>query len=578
MQYQGQRQFQSGFDKKDPGMAPAAMHTSRIWGSLDPFFEGEPVMGRKVANAGFLEALLAADPFDAYHFFLSSARDRDAHRALLEERYPALAGRDKFKFLTRLDLPRCLSDTEYAVFHLSDCIVSQANLAAARNALSPTIFPITAPIHSLSYANFAREFLQHLWPGTTPRDAIVATSSAGLAVVEGFFEGLRRGYGLSPEGFAAPTLARIPLGVDPAGYGPLVGPARLEARARLGLPAEAVVLLVLGRISFFSKMDLLPLLRALQRLMAAGADPESLCLAVAGWTDDDPGPLPRTLTNLAANIGLPFRLIPRPSEADKRTLFGVADVFVSLVDNPQETFGLTLLEAMASGLPVVASDFDGYRDLVEHGRTGYLISTLGLADTDPWDVLAPLCYDNQTHLLLSQGLAVDTAETAEALRRLLVDTGLRRDMGLAGRARVMAGFTWDLVVTRHLALWDELARRPIPDRATLGRLRHPAAMAYGSLFAGYPSGRLDDTVRLTWSKTGQAVYHGRDFPVFYAGLEGAIRVPALRTLLFLARTPCPGATLAARLAAAVPELDVFAARFHVVFALKHDLLEKAGAV
>lgn len=558
-------------------MAPAAMHSPRLFGTLDPFYEGGHVMGRTVANGAFLDALLTADPFDGYHFFLPSALDRDAQRELLAKRHPGLAARDKLKFLTRLDLPRCLSDADYAVFHLSDCIVNQSSLAAARNALSRTIFPITAPIHSLSYANFTREFLRHLWPGTTARDAIVCTSRGGQAVVEGFFASLRRGYGLAPEDFPAPSLARIPLGVDTAGYGPLAGEARLAARARLGLPAEAVVLLVLGRISFFSKMDLLPLLRAMQRLIGAGVDPAGLCLAVAGWTDDEPGPLPGTLTDLAANLGLPFRLIPRPDEAAKRALFGASDVFVSLVDNPQETFGLSLLEAMAASLPVVASDFDGYRDIVDHGRTGLLVSTLGVPDTDPWDVLAPLCFDNQTHLLLSQGLAVDVAETAEALRGLIVDPGLRRAMGRAGRDRVEAAFTWASVVTRHLALWEDLAGRPVPDREALARWRHPAAMAYGEHFAGYPTARLDDTVRLTWSRTGQAVYHGRDFPVYYAGLGEMIRDRALRTLLFLSRTPCPAATLAARLAAAVPGLDPFAARFHVVFALKHDLLEKAGA-
>ena len=45
-----------------------------------------------------------------------------------------------------------------------------------------------------------------------------------------------------------------------------------------------------------------------------------------------------------------------------------ADVFVSPSDNIQETFGLAVVEAMASGLPVVASDWDGYRDLVDDGR------------------------------------------------------------------------------------------------------------------------------------------------------------------------------------------------------------------
>ena len=46
---------------------------------------------------------------------------------------------------------------------------------------------------------------------------------------------------------------------------------------------------------------------------------------------------------------------------DVGELWAAADVFLSLVDNIQETFGITPLEAMAAGLPVVASDWDGYR-------------------------------------------------------------------------------------------------------------------------------------------------------------------------------------------------------------------------
>ena len=46
---------------------------------------------------------------------------------------------------------------------------------------------------------------------------------------------------------------------------------------------------------------------------------------------------------------------------------------MSLVDNTQETFGLAVAEAMAAGLPVVASNWNGYRDLVRHGVDGYLV-------------------------------------------------------------------------------------------------------------------------------------------------------------------------------------------------------------
>lgn len=169
---------------------------------------------------------------------------------------------------------------------------------------------------------------------------------------------------------------------------------------------------------------------------------------------------------------------------------------------------------------------------------------------------------------------MDVAAVAAALKQLVADPGLRRAMGRAGRERAGAVFTWQAVVARHLALWEALAAAPIPDRASLRRLRHPAALAYGELFGGYPTAVLSDAVRLTWTRTGRAVYRGRDFPVVYEGLGPEVSLAALRTLLFLARSGCPGLTLAARLAAAEPGLDAFAARFHVVWALKQDLLEK----
>ncbi len=553
------------------------MQALRPFGTLDPFLESGAIMGRKVANAGFLDALVRTDPCEAYHFFMPSPRERDRQRELLAARYPEAEAHGKFKILTRLDLPMALAGTDYAVFHLSDCITSQPRLAAARNALARSIFPITGTTHSLSYAAYGREFLAHLQPGTTARDAVVATSRAGRDVVGRIFEGLRRGYGLSPETHPAPRLARIPLGLDPAGWRALAGEERREARALCGIPAEAMALLVFGRISHSSKMDPLPLLRAVQRLVAAGTDPAGLCLVMAGWADDEAQGFLETLRALAGNIGLPLVLVTRPDEERKRLLFGAVDVFVSLADNPQETFGLTLLEAMAASLPVVASDYDGYRDIVDHGRTGFLAPTLGLADTGPRDVLAPLCYDNYTHLRLAQGLAVDVAAVAEALGRLAGDPGLRRAMGAAGRARLEAGFTWDVVVAEHVRLWESLAAAPVPDRERLRAVPHPSALAYGEMFAGYPTQVLSDAVRLVWSRAGRAVYRGRDFPLVYEGLGGEISPTALRTLLFLARGGCPGRMLAARLAAAEPSLDLFAAAFHVVWALKQDLLEKEAS-
>ena len=59
----------------------------------------------------------------------------------------------------------------------------------------------------------------------------------------------------------------------------------------------------------------------------------------------------------------------------KKLSYAVADIFISLVDNFQETFGLTPLEGMAAGLPVVVSDWDGYKDTVRNEIDGFTVNT-----------------------------------------------------------------------------------------------------------------------------------------------------------------------------------------------------------
>jgi glycosyltransferase involved in cell wall biosynthesis len=93
-----------------------------------------------------------------------------------------------------------------------------------------------------------------------------------------------------------------------------------------------------------------------------------------------------------------------------------ADLFV--LPSRRESFGLVLAEAMACGLPVVATTAGAIPEVVEDGATG---------------------------LLVQPG---DTRRLADAVNSLLEDPERMRDMGLKGRKRVEQTFTWDLVATR----------------------------------------------------------------------------------------------------------------------------------
>ena len=151
-------------------------------------------------------------------------------------------------------------------------------------------------------------------------------------------------------------------------------------------------------------------------------------LVFAGWA-----------AHPAVETGVPRRRprnSPRPPASrsstgqDPAVRFGAwhaADVFLSLPDNIQETFGLVVVEAMASGLPVVGSDWDGYRDLVVDGETGFLVPTRMVRGATARAHHPAGCSGRSTTTTswpsACQAVAVDPAAAADALARLVADDG-----------------------------------------------------------------------------------------------------------------------------------------------------------
>lgn len=523
-------------------------------------------MGRTMANAGFLKALLRKDPFEAYHFFLPNKEHFSFVTTSLEREGISEKVRQKVAFFTRPGLMRALSENRYYCFHHSDCFSFLPHMARLRNLMSRDIFPITGTTHSLSYWRYRQEFLSHVWPGATPREAIVATSPKGAEAVRQSFISVRRGYLQSSEKQDGPTVVEIPLGVDEEDLKPAGDAEKAKARQVFGLSPDRVVVLVFGRLSAQSKMDYLPLFRALQRLPQCK---NRVSLLLAGWVDPKEN-IVGTLTNLAKNAGVHCLVAPRPSAKQKQALFAAADIFMSIADNPQETFGLTLLEAAAAGLPVIASDYDGYSSLVQHERTGLLIPTTGPRETTLADAMAPLCGDGFVHLMLAQETAVSVPDLAAALQSLIQNPALRVEMGNAGRWRVVQGFTWSSVVDRYLDLWEQLWKKPVI-KQRLRKQRHPAHVTYASTFGRYPTTQISPRTVVQRSRTGEAVYRGQDYPVIHEGIEQLLDLSLLRVVLFQTRQPI---SVEALVTAMKPskirreQLD-----FYLLWALKHDLLE-----
>lgn len=403
----------------------------RRFGSIFPFLEhgaAERRIGRLVANHDFLEALLAAGTFDEYVLSTPSAANaRDVTQVLESWGLPD-AVRARVRVAGWQTLPDLMAREAFHVFHVGGWGHFMPGLHYLRSRHARQPWPITGVTHSLH----GREVVDHAVRLTharlMPYDAICCTSLDGRQALRGLLD---RAAAISGRTFAG-RLEHVPLGIDD---GLLAARGdRTTARRRLQIAEEAVALLVLGRITPVQKMDLAPLLKTFARqILPRAARPVVLVIA-GGATDGDLKLLDETIdaygVRAATRVHANFLLRVKPD------LLAAADILLSPADNTQETFGLSLLEAQAAGLPVIASRFDGYKDLVRDGEDGFLIDTYW-CEADPVDEFFDLMDPNVAQLLQAQNVAIDLPQLADRTLRLIADETLRGDMGRRISARVL---------------------------------------------------------------------------------------------------------------------------------------------
>lgn len=470
----------------------------RIFASADTFIESSRSslrLGRLVANATFLEALLRHGPYDRFEFFCPTV---DEGRRLREWIAALPDGRNLVaRIATRpqLELPEAMSGADWEVVHSGGWSRYLGALAWLRANRAARPFPLTGTIHSLNDPSMAGMLRRLVAAPTGPCDAVICTSRDGR-------ESFRRQLGMVGGGFRG-RLEIAPLGVDERYF---LRRDKDQARRRLAIPPDARVALWIGRLSAASKADLHPLLYQWRAIVSESVGKRLLVLA-GGGSEGDLVSLRATVDELglAAHVGIR----PDIEDAEKLDLLAAADVFVSPVDNQQETFGIAVVEAMASGLPVVASRWDGYKDLVEDGATGALVPVRWAPPPPEAIALRAVLEPNLSQLATSQGVAVDPGCLRAAIARYLDDPALARSSGDAGRERAERLFSWKAVVGRLAGIWQDLRREA--DRMEVpgkGGGPDPEILDPAEAFRHYaePAPDLDPLLRL--SSLGEAILRG----------------------------------------------------------------------
>jgi glycosyltransferase involved in cell wall biosynthesis len=348
-------------------------------------------------------------------------------------------------------------------------------------------------------------------------DAIICTSQAVKKTIEHVLEGWLE-Y-LASRLDAKPTipvqLPVIPLGVDCARF---AGPERSgrkrnrlrqEFRQKYGIGNEDLAVLYFGRLSFHAKAHPLPMYIGLER--AAQQLKARVHLIQVGWFANDyiEGAFREGAKQYCPSVNAIF-LDGREPDV-RANIWFAADLFTSLSDNIQETFGLVPIEAMAAGLPVVVSDWDGYRDTVRSGLDGLTVPTVTAPPGSGRELAFryELDLDSYDRYIghASQCTAVDVAACAEAYYALLSNAELRKKMGAAGQKRARETFDWPIIIAAYQELWRELqARREKSDDLApppRGKAVNPLREDPFSLFGSYPSTLLQANSVVSLREKGQ---------------------------------------------------------------------------
>jgi glycosyltransferase involved in cell wall biosynthesis len=313
--------------------------------------------------------------------------------------FPWLAG-----FLpSALQLARLIKHEQIDVVHTNTGVIVSSALAA-RFARRPHVWHI-------------REWFQEFGPLWKPYSKYILAHSNRVLCVSG---------AIAAQFPASPKIEVLHNGFDLGEFPEPTLEERALARSRWNLPPERLVAGTVGRIKFKRKGQEF-LLHAAKLLRDRGID---ITCILAG------GPAPGAeehidqMKQLAGQLGVTVAFTGEL--ADARAAYAAMDIFILPSAQP-EPFGGVIMEAMALGLPIVATSVGGPTEIVTEGETGFLVPP------------------------------ADSAAIAQAIAKLATAPDLRRHMGSNGRQRVAEKFNIRDMTTRIVTAYENLLHRhPTP--------------------------------------------------------------------------------------------------------------------
>ena len=446
-------------------------------------------MGRNAAGESFLRAYLQHNNHLKKYIFFEDSR----YLSFFKNASTKLYSSCDFEFITNNNIASLSKPG--SIFYPGPDISTFAKLRSFSGHNKWGIIGIT---HTTSSAGAMDAVVQFLTAPIYSWDALICTSNAVKSNVEKLltyqFSFLKDHLGATK--ISQPNLPVIPLGIHCDDY-TFTADEKLISRNSLLIKEDEIVVLYLGRLSFHAKSHPLAMYQALEA--ASKLTARKIVLIECGWHANDH--IKKAFSD-AANFSCPsVKVINLDGRAkqNRDLAWASADIFCSLSDNIQETFGITPIEAMARGIPLVVSDWDGYRDSVIDNEQGFLIPTYmpqaGLgSDLAIRHALNIDTYDMYCGYSSSM-VAIDVNKTVHAFAALFNSEELRFKMGKSGINRAKSIYDWSIVIDQYESLCSKLDEIRLKSNTKILNNTYPARMDPYEIFSQYPTEIVDlDTI------------------------------------------------------------------------------------
>ena len=518
---------------------------------------GPKLMGRNAAGESFLRGFLVYSQADAFW----AQVDKPEHAKAFASSVQAAGRAEAVKVVDKNSLG-ALAEPGVVYYPGPGIGVHAWHRAAAGGAAGHGAWSLCGITHTTSSAGAMDALADLLTAPVQAWDAVICTSTAVKHNVTRLLQAqadylVQR---LGVQRLVLPQLPVIPLGIHTQDFA-YTDSQRAIARAAAGADAHTLVVLYTGRLSFHAKAHPLAMYQALERAAQALPAGQKVLLLECGWHANEF--IEKAYAD-AAQLACPsvrvLTLDGRKAEA-RQTAWASADVFCSLSDNIQETFGIVPIEAMAAGLPVVVSDWDGYKDTVREGIDGFRIPTLtpgaglgsDLAQRHALEIDTYDMYCGHTCSLV----AVDVEAAAQAFTRLFVSPELRQQLGQAGRQRAREVYDWAVIIPQYEALWAQLTELRKAQATTSKPLPQswPARMDPFHAFASYPTQTLTPQTVLALVDADSAIALARVGAYQKLAMVNFAKMvlPSEAEVQLVLNAAAPGAKTALELIQAIPD-------------------------